>query len=564
MSVMILKSLVDYMSVKRRIKISSKIAKGLYLCDYIGTSFVIGFFNPKVYIPSWIDKTERVYVVKHELAHIKRQDHICKLAGYIVLVVCWFQPLMWVAYHFLCKDIEFACDELVVSELDENSRKSYAKVLLNSRINDHVSVVQLGIGDISVKERIMNIMNYKVKGIGTSLIGAACCVMLAACLVTDPTDQAGNASGIQSESISSFVDSTVSNAAINAAVESGSDPSMGAGIGEAIEVPSSNASESVPEAKNIKVIYEESAKKYASEELDNCVQEYFGSLLMAMEADSTVHSSWDSYANIFSYLTAKLFESRRSYALAEQPEGITDVSVKTVLLDSDGDDNYRYTSEEMLKRWDNEVMTFRASVDYACKYLDSTTEHEDVFCIALRTADGKISVVDAFMYDDEYINTLNHINVWKPMFDEDLTESWQFAAIDKILECKEEVLKGKGEELVDRSSFVSEYYSEEDFDAAAKAVIVSFYQSLPYCQLKELHYPGDEETDRLDQHAAKTDPGSIAYVSHEDSMVLQGEYITGDKGKISPALNPNEVYANWSWILCRNQEGGWEVRDEGY
>ena len=126
MSVMMLKFIADYMSVKRRIKVSSKIAKGLYLCDYIGTSFVIGLFNPKVYIPSWMDKTERIYVIKHELAHIKRQDHIWKLVGYMVLVVCWFQPLMWVAYHFMRKDIEFACDELVVSELDKDSRRIYA------------------------------------------------------------------------------------------------------------------------------------------------------------------------------------------------------------------------------------------------------------------------------------------------------------------------------------------------------------------------------------------------------------------------------------------------------
>ena len=584
MSVMMLKFIADYMSVKRRIKVSSKIAKGLYLCDYIGTSFVIGLFNPKVYIPSWMDKTERIYVIKHELAHIKRQDHIWKLVGYMVLVVCWFQPLMWVAYHFMRKDIEFACDELVVSELDKDSRRSYANVLLNSRINDHASVVQLAIGDISVKERIVNIMNYKRKGIGASLIGAACCFMLAACLVTDPTDQARNAAGIQSDSISGsvvggtadsiagselisgFADSVVSDASADATVGSGSDSSMGAGNGEAIEESDSNASEAVPEAnpKAIKVIYEEAAKKYASEELDNCVREYFGSLLEAMEAGSAIHISWNSYANIFSYLTAKLFEARRSYALAEQPEGITDISVKTVRLDTDGDDNYRYTSDEMLKRWDNGVITFHAAVDYVCTYSDSTMEHEDVFCIALRTADGQISVVDAFMYDDEYKNALDYIDRWKPMFDDDTTETWQFAAIDKILECKEEVLKGKGEELADRSSFVSEYYSEEDFDAASKAVMARFYQSKPYCELKELYYPGDEETDRQDRYAADSEPGAIANVSHEESMVLQGKYVTGDEGKVSPALNPNAVYPDWTWILCRSQDGGWEVRDEGY
>ena len=107
-------------------------------------------------------------------------------------------------------------------------------------------------------------------------------------------------------------------------------------------------------------------------------------------------------------------------------------------------------------------------------------------------------------------------------------------------------------------------YSEEDFDAASKAVMARFYQSKPYCELKELYYPGDEETDRQDRYAADSEPGAIANVSHEESMVLQGKYVTGDEGKVSPALNPNAVYPDWTWILCRSQDGGWEVRDEGY
>ena len=53
-----------------------------------------------------------------------------KPLGFALLAVYWFNPVLWLAYTLLCRDIELACDERVIRTMDESAVKTYSTVLL--------------------------------------------------------------------------------------------------------------------------------------------------------------------------------------------------------------------------------------------------------------------------------------------------------------------------------------------------------------------------------------------------------------------------------------------------
>ncbi|MCM1044901.1 MAG: M56 family metallopeptidase [Candidatus Gastranaerophilales bacterium] len=159
----------------------------IYLCDAVVSPFILGLVNPCIYLPSGMDMERADYVIAHEQAHLKRKDHWWKVLGYLLLAVYWFHPLCWIAYIFLCKDIEFACDEKVIRDMTLNEKKEYAKALLScSRQGRIVLACPLAFGEVSVKERIQSVLNYKKAAFWILFAGIAACVIVGVCFLTNP------------------------------------------------------------------------------------------------------------------------------------------------------------------------------------------------------------------------------------------------------------------------------------------------------------------------------------------------------------------------------------------
>ncbi|MCM1542001.1 MAG: M56 family metallopeptidase [Blautia sp.] len=158
----------------------------IYLCDAVTSPFVLGMVRPRIYLPSGVDIARMDYVIAHEQAHLKRKDHWWKPLGYLLLAVYWFQPLCWAAYLLFCKDIEFACDEKVISKLSFEDKKEYSKALLScSRQRKMVMACPLAFGEISVKERIRSVLHYKKAALWILVAAIAACVIVAVCFLTN-------------------------------------------------------------------------------------------------------------------------------------------------------------------------------------------------------------------------------------------------------------------------------------------------------------------------------------------------------------------------------------------
>lgn len=192
---MLLYALVSYLRLRRRVSVSLPIRDHIYLCDAISSPFILSVVKPRIYLPSGLDEVQRQNVLAHEQAHLARRDHWWKPLGFALLAVYWFNPVLWLAYTLLCRDIELACDERVIRTMDESAVKTYSTVLLAcSMPRKAVITCPLAFGEVGVKERVRNALHYKKPAFWVVAASVAVCVVVAVCFLTDPptdTDAAG-------------------------------------------------------------------------------------------------------------------------------------------------------------------------------------------------------------------------------------------------------------------------------------------------------------------------------------------------------------------------------------
>jgi len=184
---MLLYALVSYLRLRRRVSVSLPVQDHIYLCDAISSPFILGFVKPHIYLPSGLDEVQRQNVLAHEQAHLARRDHWWKPLGFVLLAVYWFNPVLWLAYTLLCRDIELACDERVIRTMDESAVKTYSTVLLAcSMPRKAVITCPLAFGEVGVKERVRNALHYKKPAFWVVAASVAVCVVMAVCFLTDP------------------------------------------------------------------------------------------------------------------------------------------------------------------------------------------------------------------------------------------------------------------------------------------------------------------------------------------------------------------------------------------
>ena len=184
---MLLYALGSYLRLRRRVRVSLPIQDHIYLCDAISSPFILGVVKPHIYLPSGLDEVQRQNVLAHEQAHLARHDHWWKPLGFALLAVYWFNPVLWLAYTLLCRDIELACDERVIRTMDESAVKTYSTVLLACSIpRKAVITCPLAFGEVGVKERVKNALHYKKPAFWVVAASVAVCVVVAVCFLTDP------------------------------------------------------------------------------------------------------------------------------------------------------------------------------------------------------------------------------------------------------------------------------------------------------------------------------------------------------------------------------------------
>ncbi len=219
-SLFMLYALFSTLRLYVRVRDSVKQDGGYWMCDWVSFPFVLGVFRLRIILPFNVDERDIPYILAHERAHLARRDHWRKPIAYLLLAVFWFQPLFWIAYYLLRRDVEFACDERAIRMLgsDRECKTGYAKALLESSSQrSYVAKLSspLAFGGMQVKRRVSSVLTYKKPAAVRMLAALLVCAMVAVCFLTDPKVEASGftdadaSEGVSEDTVLSVGESSV-------------------------------------------------------------------------------------------------------------------------------------------------------------------------------------------------------------------------------------------------------------------------------------------------------------------------------------------------------------------
>jgi beta-lactamase regulating signal transducer with metallopeptidase domain len=197
---MLIYTAVSYRLLRRKVATAVRLQNNIFQSENVDSPFVLGIIKPKIYLPFRMESQNLAHVITHEESHIRRKDHWWKPFGFILLAIHWFNPLMWLGYILFCRDIELACDEKVIREMDNKSKADYTQALVACSVNRRsIAACPLAFGEVGVKERVRSVLNYKKPAFWIVIAAIVMCVVVAVCFLTNPATSV-------SDQLSVFID----------------------------------------------------------------------------------------------------------------------------------------------------------------------------------------------------------------------------------------------------------------------------------------------------------------------------------------------------------------------
>lgn len=187
--VLLIYSIISYLKVINNIKTATLVKDNIFETDKITTPFVCGFINPKIYIPTGIIEKELNFILAHEQTHIRRLDYIIKPFAFLVMIIHWFNPLMWLCYFLMSKDMEMSCDESVIRQSSEDIRANYSHSLLSLSAKQSGILIPLAFGESNIKSRIKNVLSYKKPALWAVFPATVLVIAISIALVANPSNK---------------------------------------------------------------------------------------------------------------------------------------------------------------------------------------------------------------------------------------------------------------------------------------------------------------------------------------------------------------------------------------
>jgi len=182
----------NYLQIRRSVKTAVRLKDNVWQSEAVSSPFILGFLNPKIYIPYSLSEEKLTAVLEHEFTHLRRRDHLVKYVSFLLLVVHWFNPLVWLAFHLMGKDMEMSCDEAVLKRMKgdrETDKKSYGMTLLDFSVKGRFPAPgPLAFGESAVKSRIKNILRWKEPKRWVSVCAVVFCLAVMCACASNPAE----------------------------------------------------------------------------------------------------------------------------------------------------------------------------------------------------------------------------------------------------------------------------------------------------------------------------------------------------------------------------------------
>lgn len=205
--VLLFYSVLSYIRIKRKLLTATLVKDNVYESDRIGTAFVCGFIHPKIYVPVGVKEADLSYILEHERTHIRRKDYLIKPFAFFVLFLHWFNPLMWLSFALMSRDMEMSCDESVLQKMSYDAKCGYSNSLLTLSVksNGLFATNPLAFGESHVKARIKNILNYKKHVLGVVIASVIIVISVGIALLSNPASSEPDLSFLNPNSMLSTI-----------------------------------------------------------------------------------------------------------------------------------------------------------------------------------------------------------------------------------------------------------------------------------------------------------------------------------------------------------------------
>lgn len=186
---MLLYMTVSLLRLRWRLRRARHVEGNVYRCTEWSTPFVLGVIAPRIYVPETVSEQDFSQVLAHEKCHIRRWDHVFKPLAFLLLAVHWFDPILWVAYVLLGRDMESACDEKVLKNATPSQRAAYSRALVACAAQPKMTAVcPLAFGEVAVKERVKNVLQNRKPAVWAAIMLVIAAAIIAVCLLTKPAE----------------------------------------------------------------------------------------------------------------------------------------------------------------------------------------------------------------------------------------------------------------------------------------------------------------------------------------------------------------------------------------
>lgn len=186
---MLLYMAVSLLRLRWRLRRARHVEGNVYRCTEWSTPFVLGVIAPRIYVPETVSEQDFSQVLAHEKCHIRRWDHVFKPLAFLLLAVHWFDPVLWVAYALLGRDMESACDEMALKNATPAQRAAYSRALVACAAQPKMTAVcPLAFGEVAVKERVKNVLQNRKPAVWAAIMLVIAAAIIAVCLLTKPAE----------------------------------------------------------------------------------------------------------------------------------------------------------------------------------------------------------------------------------------------------------------------------------------------------------------------------------------------------------------------------------------
>ncbi len=201
MILMLLYYFYSWYRLKKKVSTSfPEVVEGekVYRSEAVSSPFLMGVITPRIYLPVLLDAKTIPYVIAHEKVHRRRRDYLIKPAACLLLIIHWFNPLLWISGILLFRDIEYACDEQVVREFSKEQKKEYSTALLSCcGERKKPNLCPVAFGETDVKKRILRVLKYRKPAVWISAAAGIICLLVALCFMTQKKSPAPDGSVIE-------------------------------------------------------------------------------------------------------------------------------------------------------------------------------------------------------------------------------------------------------------------------------------------------------------------------------------------------------------------------------